>query len=107
MRNPLSREDDPRIAYQVSRLEETHSHSFCQLILCFPRMGNILSDDGVTDHDMNVVKEITLETPYPYDDPIWMEVFEMQGYLQAISRAYLNAATTAWTHDMRGALICR
>ena len=56
---------------------------------------------------MNVVKEITLETPYPYDDPIWVEVFEMKGYLQAISRAYLNAATTAWSHDMRGALICR
>ena len=55
---------------------------------------------------MNVVKEITLETPYPYDDPIWMEVFKMKGYLQAISRAYLNAATTAWSHDMRSASSC-
>ena len=64
-------------------------------------MGNILSDDGVTDRDMNVVKAITLETSYPYDNPIWMEVFEMKGYLQSISRAYLNAATTAWSHDMR------
>ena len=100
-RNYLCQLPNCIIVHIHSIVKEAHSYSYLSIHSEFSRMGNILSDDGVTDRDMNVVKAITLETSYPYDNPIWMEVFEMKGYLQSISRAYLNAATTAWSHDMR------
>ena len=87
--------------YEYGEVTSTESNSSTRILCSFNPMGNVLSDDGVTDHDMNGIKEITLETPYPANDPIWKEVFEMKGYLQSISRAYLYSATTTWSHAMR------
>lgn len=64
-------------------------------------MGNILSEDGVNSSDINEIRQITKTTPYPYEDPIWNSVFTMKGYLQNLSKSYLNSITADWSHDMR------
>lgn len=64
-------------------------------------MGNILSEDGVDNTDINEIRQITKTTPFPYEDPIWESVFTMKGYLQNLSKSYLHSITTEWSHDMR------
>ena len=69
-------------------------------------MGNILSDDSVSNEDINEVKLITLETSYDYSDPIWGRVFDMKGYLQHMKQSYLNSICIGWSRDMSNLYNC-
>ena len=67
-------------------------------------MGNLLSDNGVNETDINVIQQITQEAIYPTNDPIWQKVFTMKGYLQNLSRSYLSSITASWSENMRSDL---